>query len=93
MKIALTPFVAGWIALVCAVAGLAIYRRMIANREDGGLHVRESELAAVSKQTSTAHRLDIVDWWGKWLTVIVATLGVLLAALYLYEVWTEGTRM
>ena len=93
MRIALTPFVAGWIALACAVAGLAMYRRMIANREDGGLHVRESEVAAVQKQSAIAHRLDIVDWWGKVLTVVVASLGVLLLALYLYQVWAEGARM
>jgi hypothetical protein len=93
VKIALTPFVAGWTALACAVAGLAMYRRMIANREDGGLHVRESEVAEVSKQAAIAHRLDIVDWWGKVLTVILASFGVLLLALYLYQVWTGGMRM
>jgi hypothetical protein len=29
MNVSLTPFVAGWLALACAIAGLAIYRNQV----------------------------------------------------------------
>jgi len=93
MNFALTPFLAGWIALACGVAGLAAYRRTVANREDDVLHVRASDAGEVAKQTLLARRLDIVDRWGKILTVAAAAYGVLLGAAYLYQIWLEGLRL
>jgi hypothetical protein len=84
------PFFAGWVALACAVAALAIYRKRISIHEDDMLHVRDSEAARISEQANTAQRLDVIDRWGKLLTVIVAVYGVLLAAAYFYHVWIEG---
>jgi len=91
MNIALTPFLAGWLALACIVIGLAVYRRVIAHSEDEMLHVSEADSAHVSRQVEVAHRLEIVDRWGKVLTVIVALYGLLLAAAYGYQIWTEGS--
>jgi hypothetical protein len=86
------PLFAAWLAMACAVAGLAIYRRRIAIHEDDMLHVRDSEAARISEQVSTAERLDMIDRWGKVLTVIVAVYGLLLAVAYFYQIWIEGTR-
>jgi hypothetical protein len=91
MNVSLIPFVAVWIAMACGVAGLAIYRRLVAAGEDDMLHVLDNE-SHVAKQAATAHRLDSVDRWGKILTVIVTIYGVLLAAAYTYQIWIEGTR-
>ncbi len=91
MNISLIPFVAGWIALACGVAGLAIYRRLVAAGEDDMLHVMDNE-SHVQKQVAMARRLDTVDRWGKILTVVVTIYGVLLAAAYAYQIWVEGTR-
>ena len=90
MSATLTPFIAGWIALACAVAGLALYRRVISGQDDEMLHVRDSESAHISHQSVIAHRLETIDRWGKTLTVVVAALGVLLAVAYLYQVWMAG---
>jgi len=46
----------------------------------------------VSHQAEVAHRLEIVDRWGKVLTIIVAVYGVALAAFYTYQMWVEGSR-
>ncbi len=92
MNLALTPFVAGWVVLACMVAGLAIYRRLISTREDDMLHVSEGESSRISKQAEVAHQLDMVDRWGKLLTVLVTLYGLLLAAAYTYQIWTEGSR-
>lgn len=92
MNFALTPLFAAWVALACAVAGLAIYRRLIAGHEDDMLHMRDSEAARIPVQVAIASRLEIIDRWGKILTVFAVVCGVLLAVAYLYQVWMEGFR-
>jgi hypothetical protein len=92
MNIALTPFVAVWVVLACVVAGLAIYRRTISTREDDMLHVTHGESGRIPKQAEVAHRLDMVDRWGKLVTLVVTLYGLLLAAAYSYQIWTEGSR-
>ena len=52
----LSPFVAGWLALACTIAGLAIYRRLVSTREDDMLHVLDNE-SHVLKQAAIAHQL------------------------------------
>lgn len=91
MNVSLFPFVAGWLALACTIAGLAIYRRLVLTREDDMLHVLDNE-SHVLRQTAIAHRLDTVDHWGKILTVTATVYGVLLAVGYFYQVWMEGFR-
>jgi len=92
MNIVLTPFLAAWIALACAVAILAIYRKTISSHEDDSLHVSAVDDVNVSHQAEMAHRLEIVDRWGKLLTVVVAVYGLALAAAYTYQMWVEGSR-
>ena len=91
MNVSLFPFVAGWLALACTIAGLAIYRKLVLTREDDMLHVLDNE-SHVLRQTAIAHRLDTVDHWGKILTVTATVYGVLLAVGYFYQVWMEGFR-
>lgn len=91
MNINLTPFVAGWLALACSIAGLALYRKLVSTREDDMLHVLDNE-SHMQKQAALAHRLDVVDHWGKILTGSAIIYGVLLAVGYFYQVWMEGFR-
>ena len=91
MNVSLSPFVAGWLALACTIAGLAIYRRLVSTREDDTLHVLDNE-SHLFKQAALTHRLDTVDHWGKILTVTATVYGVLLAVGYFYQVWMEGFR-
>ena len=91
MNVSLSPFVAGWLALACTIAGLAIYRRLVSTREDDMLHVLDSESHAL-KQAALALRLDTIDHWGKIVTVTATVYGVLLAVGYFYQVWMEGFR-
>ena len=92
MNIVLTPFLAGWIAMACGVAALAIYRKTISSHEDDTLHVSASTSIRVSQQADVAHRLDMVDRWGKVITVIAGVYGLALAAAYTYQIWVEGSR-
>jgi hypothetical protein len=92
MNIVLTPFLAAWIVMACAIAVLAIYRKTISSHEDDSLHVSAVDDVNVSHQAEVAHRLEVVDRWGKLLTIIVAVYGVALAAFYTYQMWVEGSR-
>ena len=91
MNVSLTPFAAGWLALACAIAGLAIYRKLVSTREDDTLHVLDNE-SHVLRQAALAHRLETVDHWGKILTVTAILYGALLAVGYCYQVWMDGFR-
>jgi hypothetical protein len=84
MNINLLPYAVFWGVLAIVVVLLIIYRKAITNREDDSIHL-EGNVA--TEQISLAHRLQLVDRWGKTLTIVVAVFGVVLAAVYLYQVW------
>jgi len=56
------------------------------------LHLRESELPLVPHQEEYAHRLDTIDFWGKVLTVASVSYGLLLVALFVYQVWNQSMK-
>ena len=39
---------------------------------------------ALTQQTTVAQKLDVIDKWGKILTVITVLFGLLIAAAYVY---------
>jgi hypothetical protein len=86
MNINLLPFAVFWGVLAIAVVFLIFYRKSVASHEDDSLHL---EGGASLQQMSMAHRLGLIDRWGKTLTILVAVYGIALAALYLYQVWNN----
>ena len=75
------PLLVVWSALALVVLGLFIWRQTVARNEDDTLHVMHG---ALTQQTSMAQKLDMIDKWGKILTVITVIFGLLLAAAYVY---------
>ena len=65
---------------------------MIALHEDDFMHVAEGEAKAIPAQIATAHKLEVLDHWGKILIIIAAVSGVLLGAAYLYVLWQESLK-
>jgi len=63
------------------VLTLFLWRQAVARNEDDSLHVMHG---ALTQQTSLSQKLDVIDKWGKILTVITVVLGLLLAAAYVY---------
>ena len=55
--------------------------RSVASNEDDSLHVLHG---ALTQQTTVAQKLDVIDKWGKILTVITVVFGLLIAAAYVY---------
>jgi len=86
MNINLLPYAIFWGVLALVVVFLIIYRKTVSNREDDALHLVGD---APSQQTSVAHKLLVIDRWGKTLTAIVAVYGIALAAIYLLQIWNN----
>ncbi len=93
MNVNLTPFAVIWACLALITAGLALYRKMITHHEDDYLHVHEGEARVVAQQFVLAHRVDVVDRWGKSLTVVTGVTGVIIAALYLYQGYMQSLKL
>ena len=86
MNINLLPYALFWVVLALIVIALVIYRRSVTMREDDSIHL---EGGMPSEQITLAHRVEIIDRWGKALTVLAAIYGLALAALYVYQLWTN----
>jgi hypothetical protein len=84
MNINLLPYAISWVTLTLTVLGLVLYRRLVSIHEDDSIHLTGN---VGESQVALAHKLTLIDHWGKTLTVIVLVYGLALAGVYLYEVW------
>jgi len=75
------PLLIVWVVLALVVLSLFIWRQSVASHEDDSLHVMRGEL---TQQTSLSQKLDVIDKWGKILTVVAVVFGLLIAAAYVY---------
>lgn len=91
MNESLMFFAISWAILACVVLALAIYRKVVALAEDDSLHLAGPSME--TQQTTVAHRLDVIDRWGKILTVAVLAYGIVLAGVYVYFSWAERNRV
>jgi len=76
-----------WAVVALVVLGLIIYRRVVAGEEDDVLHMRDDEGALVAHQVAVAKKLEVIDKWGKLLTVVAVVYGLGLGGYYLYISW------
>jgi hypothetical protein len=81
----MTIYMTIWGALVAVVAGLAIYRGVLLMPGHPSLHLKGNS----ENQSKLAHKKDVVERWGKVLTVVVAVYGLVLA-IVLYRAWQEN---
>lgn len=91
MNINFIPLVVIWAILTLVVLLLAGYRKIISANEDEMLHL--SNPIESIHQVGIAHRLDVVDKWGKLFTVITAAYGLVLAIVYTYQTWIQATNL
>ncbi len=85
--------VVAWLAIASVVVGLAVYRKLISRFEDDTLHVSEGDTSRVAQQTFVAHRLEVVDKWGKSLTIVAVVFGAILFGIYIYGVWQASLQI
>ena len=90
MQSNLILYLAIWSVFALAVIVLLVMRKMVASKEDDQLHVLDGVPAVATQQVTVAHKLDVIDKWGKILTVITVLFGLVIGALYVYS--TFNTR-
>jgi uncharacterized membrane protein len=91
MSLDLRPFFVLWIVLATAVIALIVRRKMVASHEDDTLHVLQG--GALTQQVAVAQKLELIDKWGKILTVIAVVFGLLVGAAYVYQVWVQSSQI
>jgi hypothetical protein len=82
-----------WIALALVVLGLAIYHYMLAGHEDETLHLSTGGGQVVVQQQKLYHQIGKTEFWGKLLTFVVVLYGIVLAAVYFYNVWLTSNQV
>jgi len=91
VNINLTPYFVLWVALAVAVIGMIIWRKAITSHEDESLHVMDA--GAASQQVNVAHKIDVIDKWGKILTAIAVIFGLIIGAIYMYQSWVAMSKV
>jgi hypothetical protein len=43
------------------------------------------------EQKATFQKLDVIDRWGKIMTILAAVTGLILLGTYIYMLWMEGS--
>ena len=92
MNANLIPFIVLGIALVLAVITVAIIRKVVARREDDILHVIGGS-DSVARQLDIAHKLDVIDKWGKLLTALMIVYVLAIAGVLVYEHWVAASSL
>jgi hypothetical protein len=86
-----TPYIAVWSFFAAIVLALAAYRKMLSTHEDDSLHVSEGSARLIPQQIAHSHRIEVVEKWGKTLTAVVVVAGLIMAGIYFYGVWQNGS--
>jgi hypothetical protein len=90
----LVPFLILWAVLAVAVVALLVWRKTVSSNEDDNLHVLDGEAAQkTAAQVAVAQKLDLIDKWGKIITVVVVVYGVILGGLYMYQSWIQNSTL
>jgi len=84
----LTPFAILWGLFALALLALAGYRKLLMLHQDELIHLGAGEEKMIPRQVALASKIDIIDRWGKTLTVLTMVYGLLIAAVYLYGNYT-----
>jgi hypothetical protein len=81
------------ITMTVLVAALAVYRSIVARREDDLLRIVDQSGQLVNNQRVIASTLKRVDRYGVVLTVLTAVYGVALLATFVYKGLLEHGSM
>ena len=80
-------YLSTWGALALVVLILAAYRSQLGRQEDDQIHMTDFEAGAVPHQAAVAHKIDVIETWGKLLTVVLVVYGLVLGCYYFYTLW------
>jgi hypothetical protein len=66
---------------------LLIYRFLLTAHEDTSIHVDVAERSLAEQQAGIAHRVELVDYWGRLLTIVTLLYGLGMAAGVPLQTW------
>jgi hypothetical protein len=89
MNLNFIPLIGVWSVFAVSVLVLIVWRKTVARNEDDQLHVLQT--AAIAQQAEVAHKLEQIDKWGKIVTALTVAFGLLIAALFIYQTWVQGS--
>jgi len=84
MNLNFGPFIALETLLVLSVVALFVWRKTVSRNEDDNIHVLHGT-TVLAQQEDVAHRLDVIDKWGKILTLVTVVFGLALGAAYVWQ--------
>lgn len=86
----LIPLVLSWAVLATVVLGLAVYRKTVARGADAYIHF---DAPATIQQEVITNKLEVIDKWGKLLTIVAAIFAVVLLGAFLYHGWVGSNSI
>ena len=93
MHLNLIPFAVVWAIMALAVITLIVVRKRTALGEDCTIHVMDGDAGQIPHQQEVAQKLDVIDRWGKSLTIVTVVFGLALAALWVYQGWVNASSL
>jgi hypothetical protein len=89
----LIPYIALWTLCALAVLVLALYRKLITfHGVDGFVHLADGEERLIPQQVAMFRKLQVIDRWGKGLTIFTAAFGFGIVAAVLFRAWQISLR-
>ena len=88
----LYPFAVLFAIMALGVIALIVARKVVASGEDDTLHVMDGDAAMVPHQREIAHKLEVIDRWGKSLTVLTVVVGLVVGGLWVYQGWVNASN-
>jgi hypothetical protein len=89
----MTPFVMVWLVLGVATLGLALYRKLLSANEEDLIHLGPGEERQIPEQVSLAKKLEVIDRWGKLLTVVTLVFGVAIGSAFMVMAWNDPSSV
>jgi hypothetical protein len=74
-----------WSCLTAIVLALALVRYLVSLHEDDNIHISASAEVLISQQMALYRTLEGIDRWGKALTVVAVSAGLVLGGMYLFN--------
>jgi uncharacterized protein YceK len=82
-----------WAVLTILVISLAVFLKIAARNESSFVHLADSEVGSISQQTTVAHKLDKIDYWGKALTIVDVGFFAVLFGIVLFNAWRSSMEL
>lgn len=80
-------------ALIVITIGLAVYKSIVEKDHDFHIHATLEEAPSVGKQNVVAHKVAVIERWGKALTVVTFLYFVAVLAMILYNEWQRSSQV